>query len=182
MVLAVALVLALTGVVYLALLSQAWSDRATELDGVARELGTELADTRAELEETQSTLALVDSQLDGAQEQIHELADTVAQTGDDREIQRQVAEYQAELFAAATGVTGTMSQCITSQSEYVLALEAELGRIQGLLRAAGEQPTETPTPTTEPGPDLGAMREGVVSSCQAAADAHESLQQRLGDE
>jgi len=181
--LVLALVVALGGGLYLAHNTRAWSDRATELDAVARALGTELAETRAELEETQGTLALVETQLDGAQDQIHELADTVAQTGDDREIQRQVAEYQGELFAAATGVTGTMGQCISSQSEYTLALEDELVRVQAILRADGEEPTEEPSPTATPEsrPDLNAMRRGVVDVCEAAANAHESLQQRLGN-
>ena len=42
----------------------------------------------------------MESQLDAAQQQIHEIAGTAAQFGDDLEVQRQVAEYQAELFAA----------------------------------------------------------------------------------
>src|SRR5699024_10123738 len=100
--LGLALALTIGGGVYLATLAGAWSDHAAEVDGTARELGGELAETRAELEETQGTLALVESQLDAAQEQIHELADTAAQFGDDREVQRQVAEYQTELFTAAS--------------------------------------------------------------------------------
>lgn len=187
-VLAILLVLTVAGGVYVTTLAQAWQDRAAEVDAIARDLGGDLAETRAELEETQGTLALVESQLDGAQEQIHELANTAAQFGDDREIQRQVVEYQAELFDAATGVTGTMGECISAQTEYTLALEEELGRTVELLREqdADEEPTpdadEEPDVEDEPaGPGLQDLRNEVVDACQAAAEAHESLQQRLGD-
>lgn len=177
-VLAVALVLALGASGYLLVLARAWQDRAAEVDDVARDLGAELAEARTDLEETRGTLALVETQLEGAQEQIHELADTVAQTGDDREIQRQVAEYQGELFAAAAGVTGTMAGCISDQQDYVLALEGELTR-----RAQAEQATPSPTPTAdaEEQPDLRALRAALVTSCQEAAEAHEDLTRRLSD-
>lgn len=186
--LAVLLVLVLAGGVYLALLARAWEERTSQVDAIARELGAELAESQAELEETQGTLALVESQLDGAQQQIHELADTAAQFGDDREIQRQVAEYQAELFGAATAVTGTMGECISAQTEYTLALEDELSRAVTLLRTLQQEDEEDPdeqeeqpAPDTSESPDLVGLREEVVDSCQAAAEAHSGLQQRLGD-
>jgi len=183
-VLAVALVLAVGGLVYVGLLARAWADHADSLDATARELGTELAETRGELEESQGTLALVESQLDGAQDQIHELANTVAQTGDDREVQRQMTEYQAELFTAASGVTGTMASCITDQQDYVLALEEELVRERSTPPPSDdEDATEEPSAAAEEDerPDLPALREALVESCEAAAEAQEDLQRRLGD-
>src|SRR5690606_8825244 len=121
------LVLALGAGGYLLAVARAWEERAEEVDGIARDLGAELAAARGDLEETQGTLALVERQLEGAQEQIHELADTVARTGDDREVQRQVNEYQAELFAAAAGVTGTMSQCKIGRASCRERVEISVG-------------------------------------------------------
>lgn len=178
--LAVALVLALGAGGYLLAVARAWEERAEEVDGIARDLGAELAAARGDLEETQGTLALVERQLEGAQEQIHELADTVARTGDDREVQRQVNEYQAELFAAAAGVTGTMAQCINDQQAYVVAIEGELTR---RIQAERAQEEESPSPQPEPTdpPDLPALRETLVASCEAASAAHEDLTRRLSD-
>lgn len=182
-VLVIALVLALGAGVYSALLARAWEERAGEVDVVARGLGEELAETRGELEETQGTLALVERQLDGAQEQIHELADAVARTGDDREVQRQVAEYQTELFNAAAGVTGTMSQCISDQYDYVEALEEEYVRVRDLAAEdedEDEDSEETSSPDAPP-TNLAPLRQALTTSCQEAADAHADLRQRLGD-
>lgn len=180
-VLVVALVLALAAGGYLFAVARAWEDRAEEVDGVARDLGAELASAQADLEETRGTLALVETQLEGAQEQIHELADTVAQSGDDREVQRQVLEYQTELFAAAAGVTGTMAGCISDQQDYVVALEGELNR---RIQAERAQEEESPSPAQpDPGdqPDLPALRDALITSCQAAAEAHEDLTRRMSD-
>ena len=181
-VLAIALVLALAGGVYTVLLARAWEERASELDVLARDLGEELAETRGDLEETQGTLALVERQLDGAQEQIHELADSLARTGDDREVQRQVLEYQTELFTAAAGVTGTMSQCISDQNDYVTALEEEYVRVRDLAAEDSEddEDSEDETPAVSPA-DLAALRQAWMDTCQEAADAHADLRNRLGD-
>lgn len=183
-VLVIALVLALGAGVYSALLARAWEERAGEVDGVARGLGAELAETRGELEETRGTLASVEQQLDGAQEQIHELADAVARTGDDREVQRQVLEYQTELFDAAAGVTGAMSQCISDQYDYIEALEEEYVRVRDLAAEDEdeEEDSEEETSSPEASPaDLAPLRQALMSSCQEAADAHADLRQRLGD-
>ncbi|WP_454084735.1 hypothetical protein [Georgenia sp. Marseille-Q6866] len=185
-VLAVALVLAVAAAGYLLALARAWEDRAVTLEETSRELGGELGQVRADLEESRSTLALVESQLEVAQEQIHELADAVAQTGDDREVQRQVAEYQAQLSANAAAVAGTMDECIAGQEDLITHLE----------EAARPTPSPTPSPSAsasddedaddeepaEPKVDLAALREEVAGRCALADEAHTSLQERLDDQ
>ncbi|HLS50308.1 MAG TPA: hypothetical protein VK024_09975, partial [Actinomycetaceae bacterium] len=69
--------------VYVLVLARSWHEHATDLDATAHELGLELATTRAELDTTQNALHSVEDQLSDAQLRIIELADTVAQTGDD---------------------------------------------------------------------------------------------------
>lgn len=187
-VLTVLLLLALGGGAYLLVLSQRWEDRADALDGTARDLGAELAQTRAELEESASTLALVESQLDGAQDQIHELADAVAQTGDDREVQRQVANYQEEVSAAATAVADAMDQCIAAQEELIGVLEEAATTLSEQAAAPEPEPTETPSGDESPPPRmtlnqemLDEYRGEVTEFCQAATDANDNLQSRLED-
>ena len=182
--LVLALVLALGGVVYLTVLSQRWADRAEALEGTAGDLGAELAQTRAELEESASTLALIESQLDGAQEQIHELADAAAQIGDDREVQRQVADYQAQVSAAATSVAEAMDECINSQQDLIDVLEEAAMALSE--QAASPAPTETPSPGATPGSRLTLDEEvleeyrgEVTEFCQAAQEANDNLQERL---
>ncbi len=185
-VLAVALVLALAAAGYLLALARAWEDRAAALEGTSQDLGGELGQVRADLEESRSTLALVESQLEVAQEQIHELADAVAQTGDDREVQRQVAEYQAQLSANAAAVAGAMDECIAGQENLITHLE----------EAARPAPTPTPSASDdadaeddaedeepgEPEVDLAALRQEVTGRCALAEEAHSGLQERLGDQ
>ncbi|MCM3661866.1 hypothetical protein M3148_12825 [Georgenia satyanarayanai] len=185
-VLAIALVLALAAAGYLLALARAWEDRAATLEETARELGGELGQVRADLEESRSTLALVESQLEVAQEQIHELADAVAQTGDDREVQRQVAEYQAQLSANAAAVAGAMDECIAGQEDLITHLE----------EAARPAPSPTPSPSpsasdgedvpdeepTAPKVDVAALRAEVAGRCALAEEAHTSLQERLADQ
>src|SRR5690606_16795321 len=140
------------------------------------------------LEESRSTLALVESQLEVAQGQIHELADAVAQTGDDREVQRQVAEYQAQLSANAAAVAGAMDECIAGQEDLITHLEE------------AARPTPSPTPSASasagedadadaddeepeaPEVDVAALREEVAGRCALAEEAHTSLQERLDDQ
>jgi len=187
-VLAVALVLSLAAAGYLLALARAWEDRAGTLEETARDLGGELGQARADLEESRSTLALVESQLEVAQGQIHELADAVAQTGDDREVQRQVAEYQAQLSANAAAVAGAMDECIAGQEDLITHLEE------------AARPTPSPTPSASasagedadadaddeepeaPEVDVAALREEVAGRCALAEEAHTSLQERLDDQ
>lgn len=180
-VLAVALILALASAGYLLALARAWEDRAVALEGTSRDLGGELGQVRADLEESRSTLALVESQLEVAQDQIHELADAVAQTGDDREVQRQVAEYQRQLSANAAAVAGVMDECIAGQEDLIEHLEE------------AAQPAPSPSPSASdadaddadeepaaPAVDLAAMRERVTGLCAQAEEAHTSLQEEVG--
>lgn len=184
--LTIALLLSLAASGYLLAVARAWQERADSLEGTGYELGEELARTRADLEESRSTLALVESQLDGAQEQIHELADAVAQTGDDREVQRQVAEYQAQVLLAASAVTASMDECIASQETLITHLE-EAARPRPTPSATpGGSPTPDPDATAEPEPtepavDLAQLRSEAAQLCAIAADANRSLQERLGD-
>ncbi|WP_413450492.1 hypothetical protein AA0Y32_07500 [Georgenia phoenicis] len=174
--LAAALVLALAAAGYLLVVARSWQERAESLEDTARELGGELGQVRAELEESRSTLALVESQLEAAQGQIHELADAVAQSGDDREVQRQVLEYQAQLSASAAAVAGAMDQCITGQENLIAHLEA------------AARPTPSPSPSAspdqpdEPEVDVAALREQVDGVCAQADEAHAGLQERLEDQ
>lgn len=185
-VLAVALVVALLAAGYLLSLAQRWESRAIEIEETARGLGAELAQAQADLEESANTLALVESQLDGAQEQIHELADAVAQSGDDREVQRQVADYQAQVSSAATAVADAMDQCVDAQEELIVALDEAATALAE--QAASPAPTEEPSPGATPEPQvtldqerLEEYRGEVGRSCDAAREANESLQQRLED-
>ncbi|WP_152192000.1 hypothetical protein [Georgenia satyanarayanai] len=179
-VLAVALVLSLAAAGYLLALARAWEDRAGALESTSRELGGELGQVRADLEESRSTLAQVESQLEVAQDQIHELADAVAQTGDDREVQRQVAEYQRQLSANATAVAGAMDECIAGQEDLITYLE----------EAARPAPSPSPSETddddtaedaepTEPEVDVAALRTQVSGLCARAEEAHTSLQEMV---
>lgn len=182
--LSLALVLALGAAGYLLVVARAWQERAESLEGTGYELGGDLARTRAELEESRSTLALVESQLDGAQEQIHELADAVAQTGDDREVQRQVTEYQAQVLLAASAVTEAMQDCITGQETLVAHLEEAARRTPTPTPSAtpGPDATAEPEQPTMPGVDLVQLRSEVAQLCELADEANASLQERLTEQ
>lgn len=157
-VLTLLLVLALAAGGYLLVLAQAWSDRAAELDSVARGLGTELARTRADLAESANALATTQEQLAGAQQRITELADTVAQTGDDREVQRQVAAYQARISAAAAAVALAMDDCIEGQEQLIVYLDDE---------------------ESYDAEQLAEFRTQVTDFCAAATRANDELQRQV---
>lgn len=192
-ILAVALLLALVAAGYLLVLSRAWAERAGELASTAHELGGELGRTRADLEESRGTLALVEGQLDGAQDQIHELANTVAQSGDDREIQRQVNDYQAQVSAAARSVAQAMDQCIVTQREFIDVLEeaATLLHEQATRDSSAgpsASPSGSPSADEAPSPEQRVMlnmealddyRSQVSELCGAAESANDNLQQQL---
>ncbi|PYF99795.1 hypothetical protein SAMN05216184_10538 [Georgenia satyanarayanai] len=183
-VLAVALVLALAAAGYLLALARAWEDRAVALEGTSRDLGAELGQVRADLEESRGTLALVESQLEVAQEQIHELADAVAQTGDDREVQRQVAEYQRQLSANAAAVAGAMDECIAGQEDLITHLEEEARPAPSASPSASdsEDAEDADEEPGEPEVDLAALREQVTGLCARAEEAHTSLEEEVGSQ
>ncbi|WP_127570980.1 hypothetical protein [Georgenia faecalis] len=156
----IALVLAVAAGVYLLVLARAWSERAAQLEESAQTLGTELAQSRAELTDADHALTTTQDQLEAAQEQIAELADRVAQTGDDREIQRQLADYQARVSSAATAVALAMDDCVRGQQQLIGYLDD----------AAAYDPTE-----------LADFRTRVGEFCTAATEANDELQRQVGE-
>lgn len=138
---------------YLWLVTDRQDQRAAEIEAQARQIGTQLATLRAEHEGTLGELAGVNDQLTTAQERITQLADEKAQVGDDREVQRQLVDYQARVSQAAANVASALSTCIDAQNQLITYLEdaasydpADLerfkGDVQGVCAAATEANTE----------------------------------------
>lgn len=178
MVLAVVLVLSLAAGGYLFALARSWSEHAGALESEARGLGTELAESRAEVAASSNALQSVQDQLDDAQQRIVELADTVAQTGDDREAQREIARYQREISEAAAGVAGALDDCIDGQRQLIDYLETQASA------PPPDDDDETPSPSPTPehdddGEELERFRTEVDEFCRGAVDANDDLQQRL---
>lgn len=148
--------LALAG--YLFSVATQWQERSEELTAISTELGTDLAATRARLEGTQAELDAVRSQLANAQERIIQLADEKAQLGDDREVQRQLADYQARVSAAAGTVASALDECIQGQQMLI-------GYLEDRERYDEE--------------DLERFRSDVDRLCQSATDANLALQREL---
>ncbi|KGM11245.1 hypothetical protein [Cellulomonas bogoriensis] len=156
--LGVTLVLAVGTAAYLGLLARAWFDRAVTYEAVAEDIGTELAETRAELAGTGAELDAVLTQLGNAQDRIVELADEKAQLGDDRETQRRVVDYQERVNEAAGRVALALDQCVQGQEQMIGYLE----------RAELYEPA-----------DLDTFGQEVESLCQAATEANMALQREL---
>ncbi len=148
--------LALSG--YLWQVTRAHERTNAELTKAARDIGTELAKTRAELEGTVGELEGTQSQLATAQERITALADEKAQLGDDREIQRQLVDYQERVSQAARNVASALSNCIDGQNKLITYLED----------AAAYDPA-----------DLARFKSEVQTVCGAATDANTQLQREL---
>jgi len=138
---------------YLWLLTDRQEQRSAEIEAQARAIGTDLATLRSEHEGTLGELAGVNDQLATAQERITQLADEKAQVGDDREVQRQLVDYQARVSQAAANVASALSTCIDAQNQLITYLEdaasydpADLerfkGDVQGVCAAATEANTE----------------------------------------
>lgn len=138
---------------YLWILTDRQDQRSAEIEAQARVIGTELATLRSEHEGTLGELAGVSDQLATAQERITQLADEKAQVGDDREVQRQLVDYQARVSQAAANVASALSTCIDAQNQLITYLEdaasydpADLerfkGDVQGVCAAATEANTE----------------------------------------
>ncbi|WP_448071729.1 hypothetical protein [Georgenia yuyongxinii] len=158
-VLAVLLVLALAAGTYLAVLARAWSARSGELDAVAADLGTRLAQAQADLDQRTSELGTAQSQLQAARDRIVALADEKAQTGDEREAQRQLAEYQERISAAAGSVASALQECVSGQEQLI-----------GYLRDA-----ELFEPSA-----LESFEAEVATFCDQAEAANADLQRELG--
>jgi hypothetical protein len=152
-VLSVLLVATASLATYLWLVTDRQDRRSAEIEAQARTIGTDLATLRAEHEGTLGELAGVTDQLETAQERITQLADEKAQVGDDREVQRQLVDYQARVSQAAANVASALSTCIDAQNQLITYLEdaasydpADLerfkGDVQGVCAAATEANTE----------------------------------------
>lgn len=173
LILAVLLVLSVAGGSYMLVLARSWHAQAEELEATARELGTELAETRAELNATENAWHSVRDQLTDAQQRIIELADTVAQTGDDREVQRQIARYQREVSESAARVASALDSCIDGQRQLITYLEARPAA------PTDEDDEEDRAARAEADAALAEFRSEVEDFCQAAEDANTRLQQQL---
>lgn len=142
--------------------TRAWEERAGEYLEDARGLGSEVASGRAELADTEAELAAVREQLGTAQARIVELADEKAQLGDDREVQRQLVDYQQRVSEAAGQVALALDQCVQGQQQLI-----------GYLQSSVEG-------TAEYDPDqLARFGTDVEALCQAATEANIALQREL---
>lgn len=143
---------------YLYAAATAWEQRAQDLETTARGIGIDLAEIAQERDETVQTLTAAQDELRQADEQLAELADAVAQTGDDREVQRQMANYQAQLSAAASNVAQALESCIQGQDQVI-----------GYLDEIDAWDAES----------LASFREQVSTYCEQATDAYEQLQTQI---
>ncbi|HZL02414.1 MAG TPA: hypothetical protein VFC48_04750 [Cellulomonas sp.] len=158
LVLSILLALTLGLATYLLLTTRAYERRSAEWEAAARTTGTELTQTRADLEGTISDLAATRDQLTTAQARITQLADEKAQLGDDRAIQRQLVDYQQRISAAAGNVATALSTCIDGQYKLIGYLE---------------------NPSAYDQTDLARFRTDVQTVCGAATDANAALQREL---
>lgn len=159
----VVLVLALgAATVHLYRTSTAWEERAGEYLADARGLGGDLAAERAELAGTRAELDAVRDQLATAHARIVELADEKAQIGDDREVQRQLVDYQQRVSDAAGQVAHALDQCVQGQQQLIGYLQQT---VEGTARYDEA--------------DLDRFTRDVDALCQAASEANMSLQREL---
>lgn len=148
--------------VYLYRTSTAWEARAGDYLDAGRGLGEELAGTRAALAGTEAELEAVRAQLSTAQGRIVELADEKAQIGDDREVQRQLVDYQQRVSEAAGQVALALDQCVQGQQELI-------GYLQNTVTGAAQYDEE----------ELERFRGDVEQLCQTATEANIALQREL---
>lgn len=155
---ATALVAALGLAGYLLMTTLSYQDRAEWLEAQSREIGTELATTRAELEGATAELAEVRTQLETAQARITTLADEKAQVGDDREAQRQLVDYQQRVSEAAGTVASALERCVQGQDT--------------LIGYLGNPTAYDPAQLTAFGAEVDAL-------CESATVANRTLQDEL---
>lgn len=156
--LSVALVAALAGGGYLAVLSHQWNERSGEWEAQSRGLGQQVADLTTDLEGITSDLTSTRDQLTTAQQRITELADEKAQVGDDRETQRIIASDIQAVAEAAVDVSSSMGECVTAQSTLLGYLAAPDSTTPEILQQATDD---------------------TNSICKAAVDSYTALQQDL---
>lgn len=158
LIVSVLLALSLGLATYLLLTTRAHEARAGEWESAARETGGDLAQARTELATTTSELHATQEQLLTAQGRITALADEKARIGDDRETQRQLADYQQRISALAGKVATALTTCIDGQ--YTLI---------GYLA----------DPSLYDQTDLARFRTDVQEVCGAATEANSRLQREL---
>lgn len=158
MLLSVALVAALAGGGYLAVLSHQWNERSGEWEAQSRSLGQQVADLTTDLEGITSDLTSTRDQLTTAQQRITELADEKAQVGDDRETQRIIASDIQAVAEAAVDVSSSMGECVTAQSTLLGYLAAPDSTTPEVLQQATDD---------------------TNSICKTAVDSYTALQQDL---
>ncbi|HWS59234.1 MAG TPA: hypothetical protein VN257_11890, partial [Actinotalea sp.] len=156
--LSIATVLGLVAAGYLWHTSDAWQVRAEEYLRASQSLGAELATTRTDLLGARAELEAVRGQLATAQARIVELADEKAQLGDDREVQRQLVDYQERVTEAAGRVAGALDQCVQGQNQL----------IGYMANAEQYDPVE-----------LDQYATSVQELCQTATEANIALQREL---
>jgi hypothetical protein len=157
-VLAFLLAVTLGSATYLLVLTRAHEERAQEWEELSRTTGTELAQVRSDLTGALAELDAVRAQLQTAQTRITELADEKAQLGDDREVQRQLVDYQARVSEAAGTVASALETCVDGQYQLI-------GYLQN--------------PAAYDAADLERFRTDVQQVCGAARDANAALQREL---
>lgn len=157
-VLAVLLVLVTALAAYLWVRTDRFEQYADDIEAQARVIGTELATLRAEHDGTVSELGAVNEQLSTAQTRITELADEKAQVGDDREVQRQLVDYQERVSQAAANVASALTTCIDAQNQLITYL--------------GDAAAYDPA-------DLERFKSDVQGVCATATEANTELQRQL---
>lgn len=151
--LSVLLVLVTALSTYLWVRTVRYEEYAQGVEDQGRAIGSDLATLRSQHEGTLAELAAVNEQLTTAQGRITELADEKAQVGDDREVQRQLVDYQARISQAAANVASALSTCIDAQNQLITYLgnaaaydpadlERFKGDVQGVCATATEANTE----------------------------------------
>jgi Skp family chaperone for outer membrane proteins len=160
LVIALVLVLALAGGLtgYLLHTTAAWRTAAGDWQSLAERHGTELAQTRADLDAATTELTATRDQLAAAQGRITQLADEKAQLGDTSAAQQQMTDYQARVSAAAGTVATALAACVQGQD-----------RLIGYL---GEKDKYDPA-------SLATFTSQVQALCAQATSANDALQREL---
>lgn len=135
-----------------------YRDYSDQIAAEATEIGAELARLRTEHEGTLSTLSAVDAQLQVSQDRVTELAAEKAEVGDDREAQRQLADYQQRISQAAGTVASALTTCTQSQEQLI-----------GYLESEQEYDAQ----------ELADFRSQVQELCDEATSANEELQRQI---
>jgi hypothetical protein len=143
---------------YLLRVNAAWQQHSQELEALAEQRGTDLAQAQSDLEETRTELKAVQDQLATAQTRITQLANEKAQLGDESAAQQQLADYQHRVSQAAGQVASALSNCIDGQEQL----------IQFIQTSSQWDPAQ-----------LATYRQDVENYCGSARSANTALQAEL---